>query len=286
MSASRPEPGRRGRRPAPCPSGRAAGPRCCGAGAAGRRHGAGSRWRSRRPASPSRPGRRPAGRSRPRPRTRPAGAVQAQPGRSPRAARPDSADLAVEDRLVPGTPDVSVRIYRPRDAQDALVWLHGGGFVMGDLDTEHPWASRLALGSSAAVISVGCRLAPENRLPAAFDDAGAVLTWVAEHAAELGVDPNRIAVGAALHRHPVIRPGQGRCGVAALPGLDARHALRRPGTGRGPVRSAAGLHRHGGVLPEPRRGPGLRATAAGGGCVRRAAPVARHHPRVAGHLVR
>jgi acetyl esterase/lipase len=88
-----------------------------------------------------------------------------------------------------------VRIYRPRQAQGAIVWLHGGGFVMGDLETEHPWAVRIANGSGAVLISVGYRLAPEHRFPAALDDACAVLTWTVGHAAELGIDPARIAVG-------------------------------------------------------------------------------------------
>ncbi|MEV0995380.1 alpha/beta hydrolase [Nonomuraea sp. NPDC050202] len=104
-------------------------------------------------------------------------------------------DLVIEDRTVPGDPEVPVRIYRPRQAQGAVVWLHGGGFVMGDLDTEHPWASRAADLSGAVVISVGYRLAPEHPFPAALDDAYAVLTWASEHAAELGLDPARIAVG-------------------------------------------------------------------------------------------
>lgn len=108
---------------------------------------------------------------------------------------PDIAGMEVEDRVVPADPDVPVRIYRPNEAQGAIVWLHGGGFVMGDLDTEHPWAARVAGGSGAVVISVGYRLAPEHRFPAALDDAYAVLTWAAEHAAELGIDPERIAVG-------------------------------------------------------------------------------------------
>ncbi|MER7443843.1 alpha/beta hydrolase [Micromonospora avicenniae] len=107
----------------------------------------------------------------------------------------DTSDMLIEDRMVPADPDVPVRIYRPHQAQGAIVWLHGGGFVMGDLDTEQPWAARLADGSGAVVISVGYRLAPEHRCPAALDDACAVLTWAAEHAAEFGVDPGRIAVG-------------------------------------------------------------------------------------------
>ncbi|GIH79990.1 alpha/beta hydrolase [Planobispora longispora] len=110
-------------------------------------------------------------------------------------AAPDTSNLEIEDRTVPADPGVPVRIYRPHRTQGAVVWLHGGGFVMGDLDTEHPWAARLADASGATVISVGYRLAPENPFPAALDDAWAVLNWTAENAAELGVDPERIAVG-------------------------------------------------------------------------------------------
>ncbi|ROQ26735.1 acetyl esterase/lipase [Streptomyces sp. PanSC19] len=108
---------------------------------------------------------------------------------------PDTPEMEVEDRLVPADPDVVVRIYRPRGARGAVIWLHGGGFVMGNVDTEHPWATRIAETSGAVVLSVGYRLAPEHPFPAALDDAYAVLTWTAEHAAELGVDPARIAVG-------------------------------------------------------------------------------------------
>jgi acetyl esterase/lipase len=108
---------------------------------------------------------------------------------------PDTTGMEIEDRTVPADPEVAVRIYRPHHPQGAIVWLHGGGFVMGDLDTEHPWAARVADGAGAVVVSVGYRLAPEHRFPAALDDADAVLTWTAEHAADLGTDPQRIAVG-------------------------------------------------------------------------------------------
>jgi acetyl esterase/lipase len=118
--------------------------------------------------------------------------------------------MEIEDRTVPADPDVPVRIYRPRRSQGAIIWLHGGGFVMGDLETEHPWAVRIADGSGAVVISVGYRLAPEQRFPAALDDAYAALTWTAEHAGELGINPGRIAVG----------------GHAAGAGLAAAVALR------------------------------------------------------------
>jgi len=126
------------------------------------------------------------------------------------APPPDTGDMQIEDRTVPADPDVPVRIYRPRDAQGAIVWLHGGGFVMGDLETEHPWAVRVAQGSGAVVISVGYRRAPEHRFPAAMDDSYAALAWAAEHAAEFGFDSERIAVG----------------GHAAGAGLAAAVALR------------------------------------------------------------
>ena len=108
---------------------------------------------------------------------------------------PDTSGMTVEDRTVPGEVDVPVRIYRPHEARGAVVWLHGGGWVMGNLDTEHPWAARLAAASGTVVISVGYRLAPEHPFPAAHDDGYAVLAWAEEHAAELGVEPDRIAVG-------------------------------------------------------------------------------------------
>ncbi|MFJ8584759.1 alpha/beta hydrolase [Streptomyces sp. NPDC093595] len=108
---------------------------------------------------------------------------------------PDTTGLETEDRTVAGDPDVAVRIHRPHQARGAIVWLHGGGFVFGDLDTEYPWATRLAVGSGAVVISVDYRRSPEHPFPAAFDDAYAVLEWTAGHAADLGIDPERIAVG-------------------------------------------------------------------------------------------
>jgi acetyl esterase len=126
------------------------------------------------------------------------------------ASVPDVKGMQIEDRTVPGNPDVPVRLYRPHHAQGAILWLHGGGFVMGGLDIEHPWVVRIAADSGAMVVSVGYRLAPENRFPAALDDAYLALTWTAEHAAELGIDPRRIAVG----------------GHAAGAGLAAAVALR------------------------------------------------------------
>jgi acetyl esterase len=125
----------------------------------------------------------------------PAAARQKLASLSGAAPAPHITRMVIEDRMVAADPDVPVRIYRPQGAQGAIVWLHGGGFVMGDLETEHPWAARVAEGSGAVLISVGYRRVPEHRFPAALDDAYAVLAWTAEHAAELGIDPEYIAVG-------------------------------------------------------------------------------------------
>ena len=103
----------------------------------------------------------------------------------------------IEDRSVPGPAGpIPVRIYRPTDRPaGVLVWYHGGGFTIGDLDTADPTARKLAAGSGCVVVSVDYRLAPEHPFPAATDDAWAVLRWVADHAAEIGGDPTRLAVG-------------------------------------------------------------------------------------------
>ncbi|MFF3330862.1 alpha/beta hydrolase [Streptomyces sp. NPDC002888] len=108
---------------------------------------------------------------------------------------PDTSGLEIEDRTVPADPDVPVRIYRPHQSQGAVIWLHGGGWVVGSLNTEHLWAAPIADTSGAVVITVDFRLSPEHRFPAALDDVYAVLKWTHDHAAELGIDPDRIAVG-------------------------------------------------------------------------------------------
>ena len=95
--------------------------------------------------------------------------------------------------------DVPVRVYRaestPAAAAPCLIWIHGGGFVIGDLDTADTTARRLANRTGACVVSVDYRLAPEHPFPAAPDDCLAVLTAIAEHPDELGVDATRVAVG-------------------------------------------------------------------------------------------
>ncbi|MFE7041622.1 alpha/beta hydrolase [Streptomyces atratus] len=115
--------------------------------------------------------------------------------RAAAAPASDTSAMQVDDHTVSADPDVPVRIYHPHGARSALVWLHGGGWIMGDLDTDNHFAARIAAAADTAVISVRHRRSPEHRFPAALDDTYAVLSWTAEHAAELGIDPNRIAVG-------------------------------------------------------------------------------------------
>lgn len=108
-------------------------------------------------------------------------------------------DLQNEDRTIAhgGLTDIPVRIYRPDSELRPLpvvVFYHGGGFCLGDLDTHDPVARAHAVGAEAIVVSVGYRLAPEHPFPAGVDDCWAALRWVGEHAAELGGDPNAIAV--------------------------------------------------------------------------------------------
>lgn len=94
---------------------------------------------------------------------------------------------------------VPLRIYRspntPEKNSGALVYFHGGGFVFGNLDTHDEWCRYLANESECVVISVDYRLAPEHPFPAAVDDCWEALQWVTEHAPNLGIQPQTIAVG-------------------------------------------------------------------------------------------
>jgi acetyl esterase len=104
----------------------------------------------------------------------------------------------VDTRLVPGpVQPLPVRVYRPSLEQDlpALVFFHGGGFVVCNLDTHDRLCRNLANASGCVVVSVDYRLAPEHTFPAAAEDAYSATRYVAEHAAEFGVDATRIAVG-------------------------------------------------------------------------------------------
>src|SRR4029077_21093511 len=77
----------------------------------------------------------------------------------------------------------------------AYLFFHGGGWVIGDVNTHDVLCRQLTAASGASVISVDYRLAPEHKFPAAADDSWAATTWVIAHAAELGLDASRVAVG-------------------------------------------------------------------------------------------
>jgi acetyl esterase len=108
---------------------------------------------------------------------------------------------SVTDRSCPGTAgDVPVRVYVPTaepGPRPVLVYFHGGGWVIGDLETHDGTVRALAAASGVTIVSVDYRLAPEHPFPAAIDDCLAAVRWVAEPstAAELGIDPARMAVG-------------------------------------------------------------------------------------------
>jgi len=113
-----------------------------------------------------------------------------------------TADWAVttSDHEIPGPAGpLKTRLFRPRSAAQGglpvLVFFHGGGFCIGDIDTHDPVCRQLADEARCAVLAVDYRLAPEHRFPAAVEDSYAVLRFVSAEGASLGVDPNRIAVG-------------------------------------------------------------------------------------------
>jgi acetyl esterase len=95
---------------------------------------------------------------------------------------------------------VPFRLYRPKGASvstalPALIYFHGGGWVIGDLETHDVLCRQLTAAAGISVVNVDYRLAPEHKFPAAVDDAWATTRWVAAHAAELGIDAGRLAVG-------------------------------------------------------------------------------------------
>jgi len=127
---------------------------------------------------------------------------------------PDTTGLQIEDRQIPGCdgdPTVPVRIYRPeqRSAPAAIYSVHGGGFIAGDLETEHALNVRLARELGVVVVSVDYRLAPETPFPGGLEDVYAGLVWTAAHAGELGADAQRIAIQGTS-------AGGGLCAALAL----------------------------------------------------------------------
>src|SRR6201996_1093540 len=112
-------------------------------------------------------------------------------------------DLRIENLVIShgDLTDIPVRIYWPPGSSieehrdlPVVVFYHGGGFALGDLETHDPVARAHSVGAEAIVVSVDYRLAPEHPYPQGIDDSWAALRWVGEHAAELGGDASRIAV--------------------------------------------------------------------------------------------
>ncbi len=118
--------------------------------------------------------------------------------------QPDPIGMAEVSDLVADGPcgAIPLRLYRPLAARSGegaalpvLVYFHGGGWVIGDLDTHDTLCRDLADGAGCAVVAVDYRMGPEHRFPAAVDDAFAALRWVHAQAGGLGLDASRIAVG-------------------------------------------------------------------------------------------
>jgi acetyl esterase len=129
----------------------------------------------------------------------------------------------VEERMIPGPAgDIRLRLYWPRAAGPvpAIVYYHGGGHVIGSLDTHDLIARNLCAGAEAVVVSVDYRMGPEYRFPAAVDDAFAALEWVHANARDIAADPNRLGV----HGDSA---GANLAAVVALLARDAGHPKLR-----------------------------------------------------------
>ncbi len=111
-------------------------------------------------------------------------------------ALPPEPVAEVRELLIDTLPPISARLYRARAGTlPLLVYFHGGGWVVGSVPLADSFCRALVNASGCAVVSVEYRLAPEDRYPAAADDAYAATRWCVEHASDLGVDASRIAVG-------------------------------------------------------------------------------------------
>ena len=102
-------------------------------------------------------------------------------------------EVATADRSIP------VRLYDPAPGKigPAMVYLHGGGWMIGDLDLEDTPLRFLASDSGVKIVSVDYRLSPEHKFPAAIEDALAVLAWLRATGTDLGIDPSRLSLGGA-----------------------------------------------------------------------------------------
>ncbi|HUA35683.1 MAG TPA: alpha/beta hydrolase [Candidatus Binataceae bacterium] len=129
--------------------------------------------------------------------------------------------VASQDRFAkgrPGDPDVRLRVCRPDNQPGklpALLWIHGGGYVMGDIEQDDRLMKQIAKRIGCVAASVDYRLAPEHPFPAPVEDCYSALKWLFANAGELGIDPSRIAIGGASG-------GGGLCAGLALMTRDRR----------------------------------------------------------------
>lgn len=150
--------------------------------------------------------------------------------------------VTTEDLKVPSAAasiDVPVRLYRPHEADGplpALLWMHAGGYVIGSIEMDDLMAAQLCKEAGCVIASVDYRLAPEDPYPAAIDDCFGVLQWLGEYAGDIGIDPDRIALGgssaggglaAALALRARDEGGVRPCfQVLIYPALDDRNVLQ------------------------------------------------------------
>jgi acetyl esterase len=123
---------------------------------------------------------------------------QARANNRARPRAPGPAVGRVEDRRLPGPEgEIPVRIYTPEGTRPfpALVWFHGGGWVVGDLESADATARHLTVGANCVVVSVDYRLAPEAKFPGPAEDCYAATKWVAQNPASINTDSGKIAVG-------------------------------------------------------------------------------------------
>ncbi len=131
---------------------------------------------------------------------------------------PEIIGVETRDHYAPGpkgAPDVMVRMYQPESRPDilpALLWIHGGGYVLGSVQDDDVVAKEMVLALNCVVASVEYRLAPEHPFPAPLEDCYAALKWLADNSDQFGINPKRIAIGG----------GSAGGGLAAGLGLLAR----------------------------------------------------------------
>ncbi|MFD4508576.1 alpha/beta hydrolase [Streptomyces sp. NPDC058457] len=154
------------------------------------------------------------------------------------------AGVRAERRAVPGHPQLTAMVYEPDGRErpgGALLWLFGGGLIIGSAEHSNDIASAFAVDLGALVVVPDYRLAPEHPCPAAPDDCFAALQWMLTHADELGIDPERIVVGgesaggglAATVAQRAHDTGVGlRLQVLVAPMLDDRTVVRAEAEGR------------------------------------------------------